>query len=51
MNDEFQRQAVAVFQQWDSDLEKTKDQEEKLAVRLFMALLSLMQTQNVLFSR
>ena len=39
MNDEFQRQAVAVFQQWDSDLEKTKDQEEKLAVRLFLALL------------
>ena len=33
MNDEFQRQAMAVFQQWDSDLEKTKDQEEKLSVR------------------
>ena len=41
MNDEFQRQAVAVFQQWDSDLDKTKDQEEKLAVRLFVALFYL----------
>ena len=36
MNDEFQRQATSVFQQWDSDLEKTKDQEEKLAVSSYI---------------
>ncbi len=33
MTEEFQRQVASVFQQWDSDLDKTKDQEEKLAVR------------------
>ncbi|XP_064602483.1 synaptonemal complex protein 3-like [Liolophura sinensis] len=30
LNDEYQKQATSVFQQWESDLEKTKDQEEKL---------------------
>lgn len=30
LNDEFKRQVSAVFQQWETDLEKTKDQEEKL---------------------
>lgn len=32
LNDEYLKQATAVFQQWESDLEKTKDQEEKLTV-------------------
>ncbi len=32
MKEEFHRQVMAVFQQWEGDLEKSKEQEEKLAV-------------------
>lgn len=32
LHDEFRRQIMSVFDQWDSDVEKLKDQEEKLSV-------------------
>lgn len=32
LQDEYVRQVGTVFQQWESDLEKTKEQEEKLNV-------------------
>ena len=33
LQDEYVRQVGTVFQQWESDLEKAKEQEEKLNVR------------------
>lgn len=33
LQDEYSKQVNAVFQQWESDLEKTREQETKLTVR------------------
>lgn len=32
MNDEFSKQIASVFNQWESDIQKSKDSEEKLEV-------------------
>jgi len=32
MSDDFRKQAQLIFQQWDVDLEKTRENEEKLQV-------------------
>ena len=32
LNEEFHKQASAVFLQWESDLDKAKEQDEKLQV-------------------
>ena len=45
LHDEFSRQVVGVFSQWESDVDKTKDQEEKLAVSV-----SLNNQCNILMS-
>lgn len=33
LNHEFSQQFLTVFQQWDADVQKAEEQEEKLAVR------------------
>jgi len=35
LQDEYFKQVNVVFQQWESDIEKTKEQETKLTVSLF----------------
>ena len=35
LNGEYDKQITAVFTQWESDLQKTKEAEEKLQVKLF----------------
>jgi len=32
MSDEFRKQVQVIFQQWETDLEKTRENEEKLQV-------------------
>ena len=36
LQDEYNRQVNNVLQQWDSDIEKTKEQEEKLTVSILI---------------
>lgn len=41
LTDDFRKQALLVFQQWETDLEKTRENEEKLqviAVRLTLII-------------
>lgn len=37
LNQEYSEQFLAVFQQWDTDLKKAEEQEEKLVVGIAMA--------------
>ncbi|KAL5006831.1 hypothetical protein ScPMuIL_015637 [Solemya velum] len=50
LSDEYCRQLNSVFQQWESDLEKTKDQEEKLT-GLFKQQQKLFQQARVVQSQ
>jgi len=38
MQDEFGKQIASVFNQWESDIQKSKDAEEKLEVSSFFSL-------------
>lgn len=47
LNQEYSQQFMTLFQQWDIDLQKAEEQEEKLAVRITLSFMINLFYQNL----